>query len=63
MSFQIKDLLRHDALTTKDIAEALEKSEGTIKTTLIRMAKRGSIVKLPEHKWGLREYREVTSVT
>ncbi len=63
LSIQIKALLRHDPLTVKDIAEALEKSEGTIKVTLIRMAKKGSIVKLPEHQWGLREYREVTSVT
>gem|GEM_PF-7065171 len=34
----------------------LEKGEDSIKTTLSRMVKKGAIIKLPEHKWGLRAY-------
>jgi len=56
LSFQIKNLLREGPLTMKEIVEMLDKSEDVIKTTLSRMAKREAIVKLPEHKWGLRQY-------
>ncbi|MFC2034884.1 AAA family ATPase [Chloroflexota bacterium] len=50
----IKNLLREEPLTMREITEMLEKSEDTVKTTLSRMAKNGELVKLPEHKWGLR---------
>jgi DNA-binding NarL/FixJ family response regulator len=55
LSFQIKNLLREGPLTMKEIVEMLDKSEDVIKTTLSRMVKREAIVKLPEHKWGLRQ--------
>jgi hypothetical protein len=54
LPFQIKNLLREGPLTMKDIVELLGKGEDSIKTTLSRMAKKGELVKLPEHKWGLR---------
>jgi hypothetical protein len=56
LSFQVKNLLRQGPLTMREIVEMLEKSEDSIKTTLSRMAKKGAIIKLPEHKWGLRQY-------
>jgi len=56
LPWQIKHLLREEPLTMREIAEALEKNEDTIKTTLSRMARKEELVKLPEHKWGLRAY-------
>lgn len=54
LPWQIKNLLKEGPLIMKEIAEILEKSEDSIKTTLTRMAKKEELVKLHEHKWGLR---------
>ena len=56
LPWRINNLLREGSLTMKEIAEMLGKGEDTIKTTLSRMAKKGELVKLPEHKWGLPAY-------
>ena len=53
---QIKNLLREEPLTMREIAGVLGKGEDTLKTTLSRMARKEQLVKLPEHKWGLRAY-------
>jgi len=51
--WQIKNLLREGPLTMREIADSLGREEDTIKSTLSRMAKK-DLVKLPEHKWGLK---------
>ena len=61
LPWQIKNLLRVEPLTHREIAEALTKDLDTIKTTLTRMAKsKGGkppeVVKLPDHRWGLQAY-------
>jgi len=52
LSLRIKDLLRDGAMTVKGIAEALEANEGSVKTIVNRLAKRGVTVKIGE-SWGL----------
>lgn len=52
LSFQIKDLLRSGLLTVKQMAELLEKNEGSIKTTVNRMKAKGQVVKVGD-SWGL----------
>lgn len=54
LPWQIKSLLRDGPLTALEMVGALRKGENTIKPTLTRMAKRGELVKLPEHRWGLK---------
>jgi len=56
LTWQIKNMLQREALTMHDIAESLGKGEDTIKTTLSRMYKKGDLVKLPNHTWGLKSY-------
>lgn len=56
LQWQIKNILREEPLTMREIAEGLEKGEDTIKSTLSRMARKEQLVKLPERKWGLRAY-------
>jgi hypothetical protein len=56
LPWQIKNLLKEGTLTMKEIVEMLDRGEDTIKSTLSRMAKKQQVVKLPEHKWGLRQY-------
>lgn len=56
LPWQIKNLLREESLTMREIVEELGKGEDSIKTTLSRMARKEELVKLPEHKWGLRAY-------
>jgi len=53
LSFQIKDLLRGGAKTIKDIAEALEANEGSIKTVVNRMKQRDQLIKVGD-SWGLQ---------
>jgi len=55
ITWQIKNLLRSGALTTKEIAEALGKSESTIGRTLRRMKKKSEVVKIEGDRWGLPE--------
>lgn len=52
LSVRIKDLLRRGAMPVKDIAEALDANEGSVKTTVNRLAKRGVTVRIGE-SWGL----------
>ncbi len=52
LSLRIKDLLRHGAMPVKEIAEALEANEASIKTIVNRMAKKGVTVKVGD-SWGL----------
>lgn len=51
---RIKDLLRRGTMTVKGIAEALEANEGTIRTVVNRMVKKGSLVKVGD-SWGLKQ--------
>lgn len=53
LSIRIKDLLRNDQLTVKELAEALESTADTIGRTLRRMKGKNQVVKLEEGKWGL----------
>jgi len=55
LPWQIKNLLREGPLTMREIVEILEKGEDSIKTTLSRMSKKEQIIKLLDHKWGLRQ--------
>lgn len=52
LSVRIKDLLRNGAMPVKQIAEALEANEGSIKTALHRLAKKDVTVKVGD-SWGL----------
>jgi len=52
LSFRIKDLLRGGTMTVKDIAEALEANEASVRTIINRMAKKTQLVKVGE-SWGL----------
>ena len=52
LSVRIKDLLRDGAMPVKQIAEALEANEGSIKTALHRLAKKEVTVKVGD-SWGL----------
>ncbi len=53
---QIKNLLRNGAMPVKEIAEALEANEGSVKVTVNRLAKKevGGTVKMGD-LWGLKE--------
>ena len=53
LSVRIKDLLRGGAMPIKDIAEALEGNEASIKTIIYRLAKKDVTVKIGE-SWGLK---------
>jgi len=53
LSVRIKDLLRRGAMTVKGIAEGLDANEGSVKTTLNRLAKKGITTKTGD-RWGLR---------
>jgi hypothetical protein len=52
LSVRIKDLLRGGAMPVKNIAEALEANEASIKTIVNRLAKKGVTVKVGD-SWGL----------
>lgn len=54
LSVRIKDLLRHGAMTLKDIADNLDAHEPTIKTALYRLQKKDAVIKNGE-LWGLLE--------
>lgn len=51
--FRIKNLLRNDQLTVKEISEALDSTEDTTGRTLRRMRDRNQVVRLEEGRWGL----------
>ena len=53
LSAQIKNLLRSGAMPVKDIADTLDANEGSVKTTLNRLAKKEITVKVGE-LWGLK---------
>jgi hypothetical protein len=53
LSVRTKDLLRRGAMTVKGIAESLDANEGSVKTTLNRLAKKGTTIKTGE-LWGLK---------
>ena len=53
LSLRIKDLLRGGARTVKEISDALEANEGSVKTIVNRLAKKGVTVKVGE-SWGLK---------
>lgn len=53
LSVRIKDLLRDGAMTVKQIAEALEANEGSVKTIVNRMGKKDVTIKIGE-AWGLK---------
>jgi len=52
LALRIKDLLRAGAMPVKEIAEALEANEGSVKTIVNRLAKKGVTVKVGD-SWGL----------
>jgi hypothetical protein len=52
LTLRIKNLLRSGAMTVQDIAQRLDANEGTVKTTVNRMAKKGVTVKVGD-SWGL----------
>lgn len=53
LSARIKNLLRDGAMPVKEIATALEANEGSVKTVINRLAKKGVTVRLGE-SWGLK---------
>jgi hypothetical protein len=53
LSVRVKDLLRGGAMPVKDIATILEANEGSVKTTVNRLARKGITVKLGE-SWALK---------
>jgi hypothetical protein len=52
----IKNLLKRQPLSSEEIAEELGKSKDTVRTTMTRLYNKGmgDVVKLPEHRWGIR---------
>lgn len=54
LSLRIKDLLRHGAMTVKEIAESLEANEASVRTIINRLSKRSFLVKVGE-SWGLKQ--------
>jgi len=54
LSLRIKDLLRHGAMTVKEIAEALEANEASVRTITNRLSKKDYLVKIGE-SWGLKQ--------
>ncbi|HUU63188.1 MAG TPA: AAA family ATPase [Dehalococcoidia bacterium] len=54
LSLRIKDLLRGGALTVKEIAEALEANEASVRTITNRLSKKGYLIKVGE-SWGLKQ--------
>ena len=53
LSARIKDLLRDSSMKVKDMAEVLDANEGSIKTIVNRLGKKGITVKVGE-SWGLK---------
>ena len=53
LSMRIKNLLRAGAMTVKEIAEALDAKEASVRTILHRMAGK-SVIQIGD-KWALRE--------
>jgi len=53
LSSRIKDLLRGGAMTVKEIADALEANEGSVKTIVNRLAGKEITVKIGD-SWGLK---------
>ena len=54
LSLRIKDLLRGGAMTVKEIAEALEANEASVRTITNRLSKKGYLIKVGE-SWGLKQ--------
>jgi len=54
LSWQIKNLLRRGTMTIKEIAEALEANEASIRTITNRLSKKGYLIKVGE-SWGLKQ--------
>ena len=54
VSVQIREELSEGPKTVTELAELLDRKQDTISKTLRRLRDSGSIVKLPEHKWGKR---------
>jgi len=52
VSIQIKEELNDGPKTIVELAELLDKKQDTISRTMRRLRDGGSVVKLPEHKWG-----------
>ena len=52
VSGQIREELSEGPKTVVELAELLDRKQDTISRTLRRLRDSGSIVKLPEHKWG-----------
>jgi hypothetical protein len=53
LSVRIKELLRHGAMTVRDIAQALDANEPSVKTVLYRLNRKAVTVKVGD-SWGLR---------
>jgi hypothetical protein len=54
LSLRIKDLLRRGTMTVKEIAEALEANEASVRTITNRLRKKGYLIKTGE-SWGLKQ--------
>jgi archaellum biogenesis ATPase FlaH len=50
---RIRETLSHGALTAAEIAENIDAKAGTVSKTLSQMKKQGSVISLPDNKWGL----------
>ena len=53
ISFQIRNILRHDPLSITEIAQLIDSTKTATQTTLYRLRDKGIVVKLGD-KWGLR---------
>ena len=53
ISVQIKEELSEGPKTIVELAELLDKKQDTISRTMRRLRDSASVVKLPQHKWGL----------
>lgn len=54
LSVRIKDLLRRNTMTVKEIAEILEANEATVRTAIHRMADKSQLIKVG-NSWGLSQ--------
>lgn len=50
---RIRESLSHSALTAKDLADNIDAKAGTVSKTLSDMKRKGSVISLPDNKWGL----------
>lgn len=55
LKVQITDALTDGAMTTKELADALNANQGSVKTILNRLKSSNAVYHLPDNRWGLAQ--------